>query len=80
VDDQYSEIARTTVSIAARLVGLDESVARSMAEQRGCEFHVVKRDGVVVAGTIRDRTGARTRRLESLQVIALRWWSSAPRW
>jgi hypothetical protein len=47
----FAESARTTQSVATRLVGLDEDTAAAAAE-RGCEFRVVRRDRVSLPVTM----------------------------
>ena len=50
--ERFVEWARGTDAVAVRLVGLDESTAEALAEERGCSFRVVRRDGVSLPVTM----------------------------
>ena len=52
----FAESARTTQTIATRLVGLDEDTAAAAAAERGCDFRVVRRDRVVLPVTMDQRS------------------------
>jgi hypothetical protein len=53
---RFAESARTTQTIATRLVGLDEDTAAAAAAERGCDFRVVRRDRVVLPVTMDQRS------------------------
>jgi hypothetical protein len=55
-EGQFAESARTTQTIATRLVGLDEETAAAVAAERGCVFRVVRRDRVVLPVTMDRRS------------------------
>ena len=70
-DGRFAELARVTETIAAMLVGLDESTAEAVAEERGCTFRVVRRDGVSLPVTMDLRSKRIDAMVESGRVTAV---------
>jgi hypothetical protein len=64
-------LARATEAIAARLIGLDEDTAHGVADDQGCLFRVVRRDGVSLPVTMDLRSNRINATIESGRVSAV---------
>jgi hypothetical protein len=68
---RFAESARTTQTVATRLVGLDEETAAAAAQERGCVFRVVRRDRVVLPVTMDRRSNRINVTVENGRVTAV---------
>jgi hypothetical protein len=70
-ESHFEDRALGTAVIAARLIGLDENTAHDVADDQGCVFRVVRRDGVSLPVTMDLRSNRINATVENGRVTAV---------